>query len=104
MSGGADTVALRVPEHDVPREIARSLGAPLTGTSANRSGSAELTTAYAVREEFLGEVDLVIDGGSALDGRPSTVVDLSVKSPRILRQGAVSASEIEALYGVPLAV
>ena len=101
---GRDTVALRVPDHDVPRSIARSLGAPLTGTSANRSGGPGLTTASAVRDQFSGEVDLVIDGGSALDGRPSTVLDLSSGRPRILRHGAVAAAKIAELCGVPLAV
>lgn len=101
---GGDTVALRVPDHDVPRSIARSLGAPLTGTSANRSGGPGVTSASAVRDEFSGEIELVIDGGSALDGRPSTVLDLSSGQPRILRQGAVGAADVAELCGVPVAV
>ena len=100
VTGGGDTVGLRVPDHTVPRSISRLLGAPLTGTSANRSGSPGLSTAHAVRCELSGEVDFVVDGVSGQDGRPSTVVDLSGDRPRILRRGAVSAAEIESLCGL----
>jgi L-threonylcarbamoyladenylate synthase len=100
VTGGGDTVGLRVPDHTVPRSISRLLGAPLTGTSANRTGSPGLSTAHAVRCELSGEVDFVVDGVSGQDGRPSTVVDLSGDRPRILRLGAVSAAEIESLCGL----
>ena len=100
VTGGGDTVGLRVPDHTVPRSISRLLGAPLTGTSANRSGSPGLSTAHAVRCELSGEVDFVVDGASGQDGRPSTVVDLSGDRPRILRRGAVSAAVIESLCGL----
>ncbi len=100
VTGGGNTVGLRVPDHTVPRSISRLLGAPLTGTSANRTGSPGLSTAHAVRCELSGEVDFVVDGVSGQDGRPSTVVDLSGDRPRILRRGAVSAAEIESLCGL----
>lgn len=99
VSGGLDTIALRVPNHQMPRAIARGLGAPITGTSANRSGSPGLTTAEAVRREFGSEVDLVIDAGETSQGLASTVLDLSGKQPRILREGTVSLREIEELCG-----
>ena len=100
VTGGGNTVGLRVPDHTVPRSISRLLGAPLTGTSANRTGSPGLSTAHAVRCELSGEVDFVVVGVSGQDGRPSTVVDLSGDRPRILRRGAVSAAEIESLCGL----
>ena len=100
VTGGGNTVGLRVPDHTVPRSISRLLGAPLTGTSANRTGSPGLSTAHAVRCELSGEVDFVVDGVSGQDGRPSTVVDFSGDRPRILRRGAVSAAEIESLCGL----
>jgi L-threonylcarbamoyladenylate synthase len=78
----------------------RELGAPITGTSANRSGKPGLTTARAVLEEFGDEIDLVIDGGETPGGVASTVLDLSGERPRILRQGAVARREIEELCGV----
>lgn len=95
VSGGLDTIALRVPNHHVPRAIARGLGVPITGTSANRSGRPGLTTAEAVRCEFGDELDLVMDTGETSKGLASTVLDLSGKQPRILREGAVSLHEIE---------
>ena len=95
VSGGADTVALRVPDHPVPRAIVRKLGFPITGTSANRSGESALTTARDVRREFGDELDLIVCGGSTPSGLASTVLDLSGDSPGILRHGAVSRRDIE---------
>ncbi len=95
VSGGMDTIALRVPNHPVPREIARRLGEAITGTSANRSGRPGLTTAQAVRDEFGDELDMIVDGGETPGSVASTVLDLTGERPRILRQGAVSRREIE---------
>ena len=95
--GGKGTIALRVPDHPVPRTITRELGAPITGTSANRSGKPGLCTAIAVLDEFGDEVDLVVDGGETSAGLPSTVLDLSGEEPRILREGAVAKRDIEEL-------
>ena len=99
VSGGKDTVALRVPDHTLVRSIVRGLGAPVTGTSANRSGRPGLTSAKAVQAEFQGEVDLVVDGGEAPEGTPSTILDLSSGAPRILRHGAVTQKDLEEVLG-----
>ena len=99
VSGGRDTVALRVPDHAVPRALVRSLGQAITGTSANKSGKTGLATAAAVRTEFGDKVDLIINGRATPLGRPSTVLDLSHGQPRILRQGAVTQREIEEVCG-----
>ena len=96
VSGGLDTVALRIPDHMAPRSIVRELGAPITGTSANRSGRNGLTTAAEVRDELGEDVDLVLDGNVGALGAPSTIVDLTVDPPRILREGAVRRLDIEA--------
>lgn len=95
VSAGRNTVALRVPDHWVPRAIARGLGAPITGTSANLSGKPSLVTAEAVRQEFGDELDLIVDAGVVSGGVASTVLDLSGETPRILRVGAVSREDIE---------
>ncbi len=92
-TGGLDTVALRVPAHDTPRELARLLGCPVTGTSANRSGRPGLTDANEVRREFEGECCMVVDGRCD-GGVASTLVDLSGAQPRILRQGAVTRAAL----------
>ena len=102
VSAGGDTVALRVPDHPVPRQLAEGLGAPITGTSANRSGEPGLTSADAVREVFRDELDLVVDAGEVLGGVQSTVLDLSRDTPAILRQGAISRAEIEDALGETL--
>lgn len=76
-----ETVGLRVPAHDVPRELARRVG-PLASTSANRHGEPPCTTAEEVRAVF--DV-LVVDGGTC-DGKPSTVVDCTGPEPHVLRE------------------
>ena len=100
--GGKPTVAVRVPDHWVPREIARRLGGPITGTSANRTGTPSPTTAGQVRRELGGEVDRVIDAGPS-GGVESTVLDVTRVSPVILREGAVSREEIEEACGTAVA-
>jgi len=102
ISAGGDTVAVRVPNHPVPRQLVKGLGAPVTGTSANRSGQPGLTGATAVREIFGEELELVIDAGEITGGVASTVLDLSGGVPVLLRQGAVSSEEIEATLGEKL--
>ena len=102
ISAGGDTVAVRVPNHPVPRQLVKGLGAPITGTSANRSGQPGLTGATAVREVFGEELELVIDAGEITGGVASTVLDLSGGVPVLLRQGAVSSEEIEEILGEKL--
>lgn len=95
VSGGLDTVGLRVPDHPAPREIVAQLGAPITATSANVSGKPALTAAEDVLAELGSRLDLVLDGGNLAPSLPSTVIDLTADSPRILREGALSASDIQ---------
>ena len=99
VTGGGETVAVRVPDHPVPRAIAEALGTPITGTSANRSGGPELATPQSVREEFGHDVALVVDAGGPPRGVASTVLDLSSGSPRILRQGAIPRADIQEACG-----
>ena len=101
VSGGLDTVALRVPAHHVPRALVGELDTPITGTSANLTGHEGLTTAAAVRRVFGRKVDLVVDGQAGV-GLPSTVVDLTGPDPSVLRVGAVPTADIEAVLGTPL--
>lgn len=104
VSGGSGTIALRVPDHWVPRAIVRQLGAPITGTSANRSGMPGLATAEAVRTQLGSEVDYVIDAGPPPRGVASTVLDISGPLPVIVREGAVSHQEIERVCGERVSV
>ena len=104
VTGGAPTVAVRVPDHWAPRAVVRGLGAPITGTSANRTGMPSLTTAEAVRRQLGDEIDYVVDGGRCPLGTASTVLDVTGPSPIILREGAVSRRRIEEVCGQPVGV
>ena len=96
VSGGRSSVAVRVPNHPVPRALSEGVGGPIIGTSANRSGAASASSAVQVREQLDGAVDLVIDGLPSL-GIQSTILDLTGSEPRILRPGAVSLEKIQAV-------
>ena len=102
-SGGKSSIALRVPDHPIPREIVRGLGAPITGTSANRTGEPSATTSQGVIDQFGSDIDLVVDAGATPAGRSSTVLDLTGKVPRFIRQGAILRQDIEELCGLRLA-
>jgi L-threonylcarbamoyladenylate synthase len=67
---------------------------PLTGTSANRAGGEPLTLAEEVAREFGPEVDLILDAGPCPGGLPSTIVDVTVSPPRLVRPGAISNEEL----------
>ncbi len=99
---GGDTVALRVPDHHLVRDIIHLLGEPITGTSANRSGARAPVSASEAAFQLGDMVSLVIDGGRAPGGVESTVVDV-MGTPAIVREGAVSRREIEAALGKPVA-
>jgi len=90
LAGGA-TVAVRVPAHAVAVGLARHLGAPVTATSANRSGQAPAVTADEVLWALADAVDvaLVLDAGACRGGAPSTLVDVTGAEPRLVRAGAV---------------
>ena len=89
LTGGGGTIGLRVPGNELTRELLRRLGTALTGTSANRSGGRDPRTAEEVMREVGDRVDLVLDGGTTAGGMPSTVVDVTVEPPRVIRQGII---------------
>lgn len=90
VSGGRGTVGIRVPGLALPRLLAARLGRPLTGVSANRTGQAPPTCAAQVQVAFPEGLALILDGGETAGEAPSTVVDLTVEPPRLLREGALS--------------
>jgi L-threonylcarbamoyladenylate synthase len=99
VTGGLDTVALRVPSHPLALEVLRAFGGGLAAPSANRYGRVSPTTAADVREELGGAVDLVVDGGPCGVGLESTIVDLASAPPRVLRPGAVTEAMLEHVLG-----
>jgi L-threonylcarbamoyladenylate synthase len=102
VTGGQDTVALRVPSHPVAQALLRAFGGGIAAPSANRFGRVSATTAAHVRSEFGGTVDCVLDGGAADVGIESTIVDLSGSSPTLLRPGWVTAAQLQEVLGEPL--
>ena len=89
LTAGTGTVGVRLPAHPVARALVAALGEPVTAPSANPSGAPPPTTAAEVLAHFDGLIDVVLDGGPTPGGEPSTIVDVTVDPPRILRQGAV---------------
>ncbi|MEM1081832.1 MAG: L-threonylcarbamoyladenylate synthase, partial [Pseudomonadota bacterium] len=104
ITGGQDTVGLRVPEHPVAQQLLQAFGGALAAPSANRFGRISPTTAEHVLDEFsdASGVAAVIDGGACRVGVESTIIDLSVDRPRLLRPGMIAASEIESVLNQPL--
>jgi L-threonylcarbamoyladenylate synthase len=84
------TIALRVPDSHFLRTLLEAVGKPLFSTSVNRAGVAPLPTIDAMRREFEGDVDLIYDAGDILPGPPSTLVDVTARPFKVLRQGALS--------------
>lgn len=99
VTGGQDTVGLRVPAHPVAQALLRAFEGGVAAPSANRFGRLSPTTAAHVREEFGDAVPIVLDGGECEIGLESTIVDLSSETPRILRPGRISRPEIEDVIG-----
>ena len=95
VTGGQDTVGLRLPSHPVARELLRLFGGGVAAPSANRFGHLSPTTAAHVRADLGSDVDLVLEGGPTDVGIESTIVDLSGASPVLLRPGHISKHELE---------
>ena len=93
--GSVTTVGVRVPDHDCPRSLARSIG-PMPTTSANPSGQPEARTADDIVQQLGGSIDLILDGGPAHGGPASTVIDLTADPPVIRRPGPITPEQIAA--------
>jgi L-threonylcarbamoyladenylate synthase len=100
ITGPGGSVAVRVPPLAWLRKLVGRLCQPLTATSANLSGQKELADPRDVAAAFEGRIALLIDGGSTPGGAPSTLVDLTTESPRVLREGVIPAARILALLGL----
>ncbi|WNY29088.1 Threonylcarbamoyl-AMP synthase [Methanimicrococcus stummii] len=98
ITAGKETVGLRVPAHPAALEIVR-LSGPLACPSANLSGSREPKSTADVLADLDGKIDILIDGGDTLIQKPSTIIDLTVQPPKILREGGLDISEIKEWIG-----
>lgn len=103
VTGGQDTVGLRVPSHPIAQELLQAFGGGIAAPSANRFGRLSPTEAAHVRADLGADVDGVLDGGSSEVGIESTIVDCSGKQPVLLRPGRITAAQVEAAAQVSLA-
>jgi L-threonylcarbamoyladenylate synthase len=89
------TVGIRVPRHDVARRIARLAGRPITATSANLSGKPATDDPDEVERSLGDRIEMLIDAGRTEGGPPSTILDVTGDTPRVVRAGAISWDEIQ---------
>ena len=101
-TAGLDSIAVRVPDHPVARELIAAFGKPIVAPSANRSGHVSPTTAAHVLADLRGQIDLLVDGGQTSVGVESTIV-ACLDRPSLLRPGGLAREAITALLGHPLA-
>lgn len=99
VSGGLDTVAVRMPENEIARRLIKAAGCPVAAPSANTSGLPSPTRAKYVIDDICGKIDAIIDGGDCEFGVESTVITLATETPTILRPGAVTQEMIEQVIG-----
>ena len=102
VTGGQDTVGLRVPSHPVAQELLKAFSGAIAAPSANRFGRVSPTTPAHVREDLGKDVDLVLEGGPSEVGIESTILDLSGGAAVLLRPGAISREQLEAI--IPITV
>ncbi len=99
VTGGLDTVAVRMPAHPIAKGLIELSGVPVAAPSANLSGKPSPTKENHVKDDLMGRVDAIIWGGDAVQGLESTVLDLTSDTPMILRPGGVTKEEIEKVVG-----
>ncbi|MCF6293335.1 MAG: threonylcarbamoyl-AMP synthase [Robiginitomaculum sp.] len=97
--GGLPSIAVRCPDHDFTKNLIAKLNQPLVAPSANFSGEPPPASLGELSEQIANNVDLIVDGGTCISGQPSTLIDLTGASPKILRQGALSRQQIEQVSG-----
>jgi L-threonylcarbamoyladenylate synthase len=99
VTGGLDTVGLRMPDNKIALALIKKAGVPIAAPSANVSGKPSPTTAMHVYSDMYGKIDLILDGGKTDVGLESTILDCSVEPPVLLRPGKITRKQIERLIG-----
>ena len=99
VSGGLDTVAVRMPQNETARALIKAAGTPVAAPSANTSGLPSPTKAKHVIDDMTGKIDAVIQGEDCDFGIESTVITLATETPTILRPGAITKEMLEAVIG-----
>jgi L-threonylcarbamoyladenylate synthase len=101
-TAGLDSIAVRVPDHTIARDLLKAFGKPVVAPSANQSGHVSPTLAEHVRTDLDGRIDLIVDGGPASVGIESTIVSF-IDTPTLLRPGGLPREAIERVLGYELA-
>lgn len=99
VTGGRETVGVRVPDHPVALALVKELGSPIVATSANMSGDPPPTNAEDAVKEVGLSAAVVLDGGVSRLGQSSTVVDVTVSPAKVLRRGSISVDDIRKVLG-----
>jgi L-threonylcarbamoyladenylate synthase len=94
LTAGTHKIGVRMPHHPVALALTKAVGGPVTATSANITGDSGCSTVSDISPGITGQVDLILDAGTLKGGLGSTVVDVTVDPPKIIREGAVRAAEI----------
>jgi L-threonylcarbamoyladenylate synthase len=97
LTGNTGKIGIRLASHAVAHNLVSAVGKPITGTSANISGQGGCITVAGLDQHIRDQVDLVIDAGKLPGGEGSTVVDVTVNPPKIIREGAIRAAKIHAV-------
>lgn len=98
-TGGLMTVGVRMPDHPITLEIIRQAGVPVAAPSGNTSGRPSPTSAEDMLEDMQGKIDGIFDGGACRVGVESTIIDLTVDPPRLLRAGGLSLEKLREVLG-----
>ncbi len=93
LTGDSDRIAVRIPGESAALHLAKIARLPITATSANPSGSAPAKRAQEVIDYFGESIDLVIDAGETPGGKPSTIIDVTIMPPKVLREGRIELPE-----------
>ncbi len=99
VSGGLDTVGIRMPSHPTAQAIIKEAGVPLAAPSANASGRPSPTSAQHVAEDMDGRIDAIVDGGKSDVGVESTIITLATTPPTLLRPGGITPEQLEEVLG-----
>ncbi len=99
VTGGLDTVAIRMPKNKIAEALIKESGVPIAAPSANVAGRPSPTTSKHVADDLLDKISMIIDGGKTKIGIESTVIDLSRKTPMLLRPGGVTLEQLQKVLG-----
>jgi L-threonylcarbamoyladenylate synthase len=95
LTAGTGRLGVRLSSHHLATELSRTVGGPITGTSANLTGQPGCLRAEEVSRVLAGKLDFILDGGKTKGGKGSTILDVTVVPPVILREGMVGSSELK---------